>query len=243
MKKTNYLMTLLLTLALVLSMSMVALAESKSFTGDVTYDGGSSMKSNYDGKDIAASAADLEPGDDVTITITYNNRSQKTTDWYMRNSVLQTLEESGTPAENGGYTYTLTDSKAGVIYSNDEVGGNKQTGIPEGLKQATASNEGEYFSINTLAPGEKGTTTLHIAFEGETEVNDYQTTAAKLDLQYAVEEHGVDTTETKVINRMVKTGDSTKILRYVLTFGVSLLLFLLALISWKKDRRKGGENA
>ena len=135
MKKTNYLMTLLLTLALVLSMSTMALAESKSFTGDVTYDGGSSMKSNYDGKDIAASAADLEPGDDVTITITYNNRSQKTTDWYMRNSVLQTLEESGTPAENGGYTYTLTDSKAGVIYSNDEVGGNKQTGIPEGLKQ------------------------------------------------------------------------------------------------------------
>ena len=240
MRRKNYLITLLLAAALILSMTAMSWAASKEFTGSVTYTGGKSIQSSYDSNDLAAEASDLEPGDDITITIQYNNRSSKTTDWFLRNSVIQTLEESGTPAENGGYTYILTDSNVGEIYNNSEVGGEKVVNKLEGLKQATNATK-DFFFVQELKPGKSQTTTLHVELDGETGLNSYMDTQGALLLKYAVEDKDKATTPSRNPSHpsRIKTGDMNRMIYYVMLFSVAALLLVLAIILWVRDRKRG----
>ena len=76
----------------------------------------------------------LQPGDDVSFIVTYTNNYDASTDWYMENRILQTLEKasaskavSGTgQAEHGAYTYELihydNNNVREVLFSNKEVG-------------------------------------------------------------------------------------------------------------------------
>ena len=237
--------TLLLTALAVTLCGSMCFAETHSFTGKCTYRNGQ-ISSDFDSKTFAASISNMEPGDSLDYTVTYTNGSSTLTRWYMKNKVLETLEEKKTQAENGGYTYVLKnigpDGKETVLFDNSEVGGENITNKLQGLKQATNAT-GEYFFIQNLRAGQSGKTVLHIEFDGETEVNDYMDTAGNLMIAYAVETDDTKTTNTTNnwnTPSSVKTGDVSMWKFYVLG-GVSLLALILLIVSWRKDRKAGDQ--
>ena len=238
--------TLLLGALVTALCSTTCFAENTPFTGECEYKNGK-ITSSFDSKSFAASLSNLEPGDTLDYTVTYKNSSGNLTRWYMKNSVLETLEESKDKAENGGYTYVLKnigpDKKETVLFDNSEVGGENITNKLQGLKQATNAT-GEYFFIQNLNAKEYGQTVLHIEFDGESEVNDYMDTYGKLMIAYAVEEEETKTsTTTPNTSTSVKTGDSVQMWKFYVLGGAALLALIALIVSWRKDRKKGGEQA
>ena len=130
----------------------------------------------------------------------------------------------------------------------------------EGLHEATDALE-EWFYLDTLAKDQGGVLTLRVALDGETQGNDYQDTLAELQMQFAVElrkprkeeppvepdkpgtkkkSGGKSSTRTKV----VKTGDYTNYIPYLIAAGVSgLALLLLAFYGMRERRRQRGGKA
>lgn len=244
MKRNRIFAAVLLMTALVMAMSSQAFANKSGFDGDCKYNG-SRITSSFDSRSLAASIADMEPGDELEYTLTYANGSGETTEWYMRNQVLETLEEEKTPAENGGYTYILKnigpDGTETVLFDNSEVGGEAKVADLEGLRQATNAT-GDYFYIQELAPSQKAKTYLYVGFDGETEVNDYMDTHGRLLISYAVEEKGNTPGNTTI----KKTGDDSNLRMYIILNALAALLLILAVVLWVRERRndrKGGEDA
>ena len=243
MKMKRLMMILLIATIALMAMGESAFAESYTFKGNCKYDG-KNIVSSFTSKDWAAKQSSLEPGDSLDYVITYINRSKKTTNWYMRNEVLKTLEESKSVAENGGYTYVLKNigpnNKETVLFDNSEVGGEAKRANLEGLKQATNATK-EYFFIQQLKPGKQGKTVLHVVFEGETEANDYMDTEGSLMVSYAVEEEGAGAKAAGDNANGVKTGDNTKLWLYVAIMVIALIIGAFAVASYRKDRKDGDE--
>ena len=236
MKMKHLMITLLIAITALLAAGGTAFAQSYNFNGNCSFDG-EDIVSDFTSDDWAAQQGDLEPGDSVDYVIKYKNDHNKATNWYMRNEVLETLEESSDVAENGGYTYVLKnigpDGTETVLFDNSEVGGEAKVADLEGLKQATNATT-KYFFIQELQPGETGKTVLEVAFEGETEVNDYMDSEGSLMVSYAVTDGG--------IANNVRTGDDTSLWPYLALMLLALILGTLTVVSYKKDR-KGGEEA
>ena len=245
MKRNRSIYTLVLTLAMsfvmVMGLTLSVSAESDEVTGTCYFDG-SDIVCDFDSNVVAETVSGLEPGDDVTFKVEYTNEYKGTTHWYMRNETIETLEQSYDKAENGGYTYKLTnvapDGSREVLFDNSTVGGEYVLGshkdktsrgtdnTGEGLHQATNASD-EWFFIQTLKKGQSGSTELYVKFDGETEVNDYMDTAGELLLAYAVEK---DT-------GTVKTGDETNVLKYMAIMLAAFLMLILTILSFRKDRR------
>ncbi len=251
-KRIHIAAILLLTVVLTIGMSAVSWADTFDFSGKCHYDG-KEIKSSFTTDEWAASQTELEPGDDLEYTVTYTNNSKDNTSWYMRNSVLETLEDAKEQAENGGYTYVLKnigpDGKETVLFDNSEVGGETKTEDLEGLKQATNAT-GEYFFIQDLKPGETGTTSLYVALDGETEVNDYMDTRGALMLSYAVENNSTNTTTEQPPQPRQpgnpgspRTGDDMDLMKFVLLMAGALIAAFLAIFSWRRDRRDQASEA
>lgn len=244
MKKIRLTTILLLSFMIVLGMGQAVFAEPTTVDGGTyTFDGN---KMTYTaGKNADDEIEGLEPGDDVTINFTYTNKSDDTTYWYMENTILKTLEEKS-DATGGGYSYTLTDGGT-VIFSSDAVGGEntpQSAGIKKGLLAVNDAIEGDsgeaWFFIRELGAGQSGKTTLRVALDGESQVNSYENTNGKLQVNYGVEKQppGEDT----VINRPgTKTGDSFNPLFAIAALTAALLAILLAVLSYFKDRKDGEE--
>ena len=125
MKRTR-IFTLLLTLTMVLAMSQMVFANDYKANGSTyTYNGSDIVRSK--GPSISEAVSQLEPGDTVKITLVYKNDTADTTEWYMENSVIKTLEDEA--GMDGGYSYVLTNVGPGgdktVIFDTKEgaVGG------------------------------------------------------------------------------------------------------------------------
>ena len=241
--------TLFLSIITATLCASVCFAESSKFEGSCEYKNGK-ITSSFDSDSFAASLKDLEPGDTVDYTITYKNGSSKLTRWYMKNSVLETLEENSKQAENGGYTYTLKnigpDKKETVLFDNSKVGGENVTNKLQGLKQVTNAT-GEYFFIQNLKAGQTGTTTLHIEFDGETEVNDYMDTHGALMVSYAVEKKGNPGNGHRnppdSHGHVPNTGDQNRLLFMVLVNAAAVVLLIAAIILWRRNKREEDEEA
>lgn len=211
---------------------------SVSFSGD-------KMNSNFKSSEMTEEILMIQPGDSITLQVKVRNDSSFTTDWYMTNEVLRTLEESVTVAEGGAYTYILTYvDKSGeetLLYSSEVVGGEEDTSLEgEGLHQATNSLE-DYFFLDRLKSGEGGTVQLYVKLDGETQGNDYQNTLARLQMNFAVEKVSANTSTTTVV-RTVKTGDTTQLALFSLLALISgLVLLVSATKMMKKRRRQKGE--
>ena len=189
------------------------------------------------------------------------NDYDETVDWYMTNKVLKSLEDTraeDTGLQGGAYSYILTfkntsTGKETVLFSSDRVGGEGESKSGVGLHQATGALQ-DWFYLDTFKKGEGGTLTLRVALEGETQGNDYQDTLAQLQMQFAVElrtttkdsshSSSKHTTHTSTTHReIVKTGDYTDTIPYIIAAGVSGLVFLLLAFYSLKERRKqkGGQ--
>ena len=232
----------LMAMTMVMAAPYVAFAEGYSENDAVCSFDGTAISSNFDSSDLATYMSHLEPGDTLDYEVTYTNNSGKTTDWYMLNDALQTLEDSKDIAENGGYTYVLKnigpDGAETVYFDNSEVGGEAKTGGLEGLKQATNATK-NYFFIQQLAPGQSGKTSLHVELDGETQVNDYWDTKGVVRLAYAVE---IDEPGQRVVeNGATRTGDPFDLVKGLVVMLLALIIGLFAFLSRCKDRKDGGE--
>lgn len=155
----------------------------------VTFDG-TKVSQNFKSSEMADAVLNkVQPGDDITFTVSLRNDYSKATDWWMKNEVLKNFEDA--VAKSGAYSYKLQyidpDGNTSVLYDSETVGGDVGTSDNrEGLKEATGALE-DYFYLDTLRHTETGKVTLDIEVEGQTEGNDYQDTLAQLMMKFAVE--------------------------------------------------------
>ena len=194
-----------------------------NFTGD-------KIESNFSSAAIADEILQILPGDTITLEVTIQNSSEVETDWYMTNEVLETLEGSNDSAEGGVYTYILTykgsDGTEKVLYSSETVVGENE----DSLEEVTGSLN-DYFFLERLDEGEKGTVELFVELDGETQGNKYQETLARLQMNFAVE---------KVAGPIVvQTGDSTNLMLYSgIALASGVLLLALAVVNAKRRKEE-----
>lgn len=227
---------LAITLLMVVGASLTVQAEdfegSKAWLVDFN---GEEMVSNFSSEELADDMLNVQPGDNITFQVNISNSSSEVTDWYMVNEVLQTLEDSNNSAEGGAYTYILTyiaeNGEEEILYSSDLVGGEEDIiKEGEGLHQATNSLE-DYFYLDTLKAGGKGTVKLFVEIEGETTGIDYQETLAKLKINFAVEK-GKNVT-------YVETGDTSKLMTFSIALLLSGIVLLVLAVRSMNNRRYG----
>ena len=92
------------------------------------------------------------------------------------------------------------------------------------------------------AVNQSGKTILHVTFDGESEVNDYMDTQGALMVKYAVEKKAPGS-KTKIIYSHTKTGDPMNLLLIIALMSAALLIAILAILSWKRERREEGDEA
>ena len=230
---------------LVLLLSTPITVNAENFNGGddwkVVFDSNKNMSSTFKNTDIDDAIYNLEPGDSVDFHLALKNEYSETTDWYMTNAVLESLEDTQSVAEGGAYTYILkyiaVDGTETTLYSSDEVGGETVNESGEGLHQATDNLE-DYFYLDRLEPNQSGEITLHVELEGETQGNIYQDTLAKLQMNFAVELVSTSTTTKK--RTIVDTGDHSKVIMYaVITLVAGLACAALAVYSVKQRKKEG----
>ena len=205
----------------------------------VTFDG-RRMDSNFSTAKIDEQIGGLQPGDSIELTIALNNNYNGQVDWYMKNQVLESLEDAGNAA-GGAYDYLLTyTDKAGettTLYSSEAFGGDGRiNGV--GLHGATTTLD-DYFYLDRMGNNDSGTVKLIVKLEGETQGNDYQNTLARLQMAFATELVSGSTNPPGTGRNAVKTGDQTKILLYVvLTLAAGLVLLITAVVRLRRDREE-----
>lgn len=238
--------------AVVLAAAMVAPAFADTVSSkdwNVTFTQSKEMKSNFDSKSIATLVNNIQPGDTADISITLINQNSSTTDWYMTNKIIQSLEDTKAEAQGGAYTYRLVytgpTGTANTLFDSDTVGGDASAGGQSGLHEATGAMK-DYFMLGTLAPSQSGVLSLQVTLDGETQGNDYQETLADLSMDFAVEIAGTggSNTPTSTLDIPVpRTGDTVGFGIMVLAIVgacAGLLLLILAILGHR--RRKQDEE-
>jgi hypothetical protein len=250
-----------LSIGMIFSISSVADAEEINGSDDwkVVFTADEKMDSNFTTASLTEALKGQQPGDTAVFTVSLENENESSTDWYMTNKVLYSLEDrsNNKNTAGGAYTYVLTytDSQGSVttLYDSDTVGGDTANSADRlGLREATDGLE-DYFALDTLAKGQKGYITLKVKLDGETQGNDYQDTLADLSMNFAVMLRGTKsrniTDGDEVINEVregesitiVKTGDETNLIPFIIAAFVSGALFLvLALCSVRERKRQRG---
>lgn len=264
---------LLLSVSLAASMGTAVYGETSHGSPDwgVAFTPDSKMESNFKTADIDEAIYGMQPGDTAVIKLSLENKNSTTTDWYMTNEVLYSLEDRSANAATGGgaYTYVLTytnkDGEKRTLFSSDTVGGEKASEAGEGLHGATGALE-DFFYLDTLAKGQGGAITLKVSLDGETQGNDYQDTLADLAMNFAVELNPEGTPRTPgtpgtpgnpgtpgrpgterlddptTPKAMVQTGDDTYLAPYILAATISGCLFLALSVYGAASRRKKKEE-
>lgn len=248
---------LVMGLMMVMGTSLTAFAEDyQGASGWLADFDGDSINSNFATADIADQMNGILPGDSIELNVSVRNSDDRTTDWYMTNEVVQTLEDARASASGGAYEYRLTYTDGSgtqtVLFDSSTVGGEDLTG-GEGLHQVDGSTQ-EYFYLERLGEGETGRVTLWLRVDGETQGNGYQLTLAELRLNFAVEvvPNAAVRTETNhevqvvspgsVVQTVttVKTGDAARLLLWsALALGCGAVLLVSGILLIKRREKKG----
>lgn len=248
----------LLVMALLLSLAASPASAETLYGGDgweAVFKAEEYMYSNFKVNDMTDVISGMQPGDTAIINLKILNEHASSTDWYMTNEVLYSLEDRSANSATGGgaYTYILSYSGPGgdiELFNSDTVGGEGENQAGEGLHQAVDALE-DYFFLDTLGHNESGTITLEVALDGETQGNDYQDTLADLQMNFAVALRDDEPTNSTPApgatphRTIVKTGDESHIGVWLGLAGVSgVLLLLLALYgwTWNRKKKKGAEK-
>ncbi|MDD6346818.1 MAG: hypothetical protein PUA52_02250 [Lachnospiraceae bacterium] len=249
-RKMKQIVSLVLLTGLVFTSAVSVNAEtlSGSDSWQVEFTQAGKMTSNFRTADLNDVVTGMQPGDTALLSVRIRNSHESSTDWYMANGILASMEDNS-PAKGGAYTYNLTytadNGTALVLFDSDTVGGDDAQGLhsaEEALK--------DYLYVDTLAAGEGGTVSLTISLDGETQGNSYQNTLADLSLRFATQltPVAVNTTVTTTTTTtgkapVVKTGDETMLTPYILTAAISGLVLLLFAIFCARKRKSQEEEA
>ena len=205
----------------------------------VTFTSQGKMNSNFSTSKLDEVIPMMQPGDEAVFKITVKNENNRTTDWYLENKVLQSMEDNSA-ASGGAYQYRLTykDNRTGTTttyYDSTTVGGEETSPAGQGLHEATNALA-DWLYMDKLSTGQGGVVELTILLDGETQGNSYQTQQADLSLNFAVEMEptsGGTTTQNKTTT-VVKTGDDTPIALYLtLTGAAGAILLALSIVAIK----------
>ncbi len=255
MKKRRKGIFLAASMALLLAAPMTASAEDRQGASgwQVSFNG-KKMESNFTSGGMNDEVGAMQPGDSVELTITLKNTFDGQADWYMKNEVLESLEDAG-DAAGGAYdyllTYTDTEGKMTTLYSSEKFGGEGRiNGV--GLHGATNTLE-DYFYLDRMGGADaSGTVKLKVALDGETLVNDYQNTLARLQMDFATElvsgtpgTPGAPKNPGTPTGKIIKTGDEADVMRnLVLMFGSGLALLVggLLLLGRRKEEEVPAET-
>lgn len=240
--------------ALILALPATAGAEHLYGSADwqVTFNSNASMVDNYSQEQWADDIGRLQPGDDITFTVTLKHEHPTACDWYMANEVLKSLEESFASGSAYSYYLTYTGPAGGdprVLYDSTHVGGDDSA---EGLKDATSGLE-DFFYLDTLKNGDVAQVQLVVGLDGETEGNAYFDTLAQVKMKFAVEYDAASSSSSSKkgpatsgsSRSAVQTGDDTNLFPFFIAMAVSgALLLLLALYGVRERRheREGGRR-
>lgn len=247
MKKTVLCIFLLLTVLLSTGVCAFAASDDIIIKDDwkVIFTDKDKLVNDPENASIVSMLRDLQPGDTMTVHIPLVNRNAKTTDWYMWNKVIKSLEDSASVAKNAGYTYKLVYNGPGaatggdVIFNSDTVGGDSAaSGRYYGLHEATSGLE-DYFFLDTLKSGQSGSVDLTVSLDGETQGNNYQDTFGSLQLRFAVEKQSENSSTPGKPTTIVHTGDDRKVLPFYIAMFVSGLLVLYLTLDAITDRVYG----
>lgn len=245
---------LFLLVGLLASMNITAYAETSHGNSNwsVVFTKDKKMEANFKTADLDDVIYGIQPGDNVIITLKLQNKNKGTTDWYMTNKVLYSLEDrsNNTATSGGAYTYKLTykgpDGTTDTLFDSDAVGGEGDSKAGEGLKQAT-NGLTDFFYLDTLKNGQSGVVTLEVALDGDTQGNDYQDTLADLQMNFAVEltndagngttpGSGSDSNSRRA--RAVQTGDDLTLTPFIITAFVTGILLLIFAAYSQNQREK-----
>ena len=233
MKKT---VSVFLALLLLCTMTTTAFAQNYSSTGWLVTFNGDQMVSNFNSNTIATEISKVEPGDSITVSVTLKNTSSDSTEWYMLNEVLKSLEDSKNSPRGGAYDYELTyqgPSESKTFFNSSGVGGENGD-----IKNATG-NLKDYFYVGNLKTGQTGVVTLKVTIDGEADGNAYQDTLAQFKMQFAVEK---TTSDGKKKEYSPKTGEVLHIALWLVVFLGSLAVIIAILRAKKKvqeeDKKK-----
>lgn len=240
MKKRFIALGLILLLAL--SSMTVSAEDRQGASGWQVVFNGTSMDSNFTNANMDDEIYNMQPGDSVELTITLKNNYNGQADWYMKNQVLEALEDAGN-ASGGAYDYLLTytdsDGQTSILYSSEKFGGEgRYNGV--GLHGATTTLD-DFFYLERMGNGDTGVVKLKVALDGQTQGNSYQNTLARLQMNFATEivESAGQTPGSGSGRDVVKTGDQTKIMLLVaLMLGSGLLLLLLVFLRLRGEQKE-----
>lgn len=210
-----------------------------TFTGNALTSNGSA--------NINKRLSGMQPGDSATFDITLYNDVNEEARWYMKNSVLKSMETE--LAKGGSYTYRLSyiapDGKQTTIIGNEVVSGDG--GNSSGLFDATTAT-GDWFFLDTLPAQGRGKVTLYVALDPESHGNSYFDTEARLQLEFAAEtangklvtqdnpsgnNPGSSSSGDRGGFRLPSTGD-------MLMFGLPIVAIILALVALGLHRKRSG---
>ena len=223
--------------ALMLVLPATAYADSlDGGSWSVTYTAGGSLSDDYSASQFATNIAGVQPGDDITMTITLSHQNDQAGDWYMSNEVIKSLEEGAATGSAYGYVLTYSGPTASrTLYDSAVVGGTDSSGLVE----ATSGLQ-DYFFLEGLSKGQTATVKLVVTLDGETEGNDYFSTLAQLKMKFAVDPQTQGTSSRTV----VKTGDESPDLLpyYVAMIASGLLLLGIGIVTLRrrKAEQEGG---
>ena len=199
---------------------------------------------------IADSIGSLQPGDDITFTVSAVHENDTSADWYVSNDVVSSLEDSKAGAEGSNYEYLLQwegPSESRTLYDSQRVGGTEGgaggTDTKEGLNEATDALD-EFIFLERMKKGQSGKITLRVSLNGETEGNAYFDTLAQLKVRFAVEpvteneEHKRNNKETQNNRELVRTGDETNLFPFYVAMFLSGVLMLVLAIMGVRERQK-----
>lgn len=250
MKKRYLALALMMLLLLTSSLTVYAEDRQGASGWQVAFDG-KKLDSNFTNANMDDEIYNMQPGDSVELTITLKNTYDGQADWYMKNQVLEALEDAG-DISGGAYDYLLTyvdsEGETSTLYSSEKFGGEgRYSGV--GLHGATTTLD-DYFYLDRLGNGGTGTVKLKVALDGQTQGNAYQNTLARLQMNFATElvQSGSGTTGNGGAiargTRPVKTGDQTKVVLFIcLTLGAGLALLLIAVLKLRSSRKEELESA
>ena len=250
MKKIFWRILLLAGLASVIFLPQSVQAKDVETDWNVYFSEAGEMEGNFDAKAVNDVVSGMQPGDTATFRVSFSNKNKETTDWYLKNDVIKSLEDSTKAAKAGGgaYTYKLTytdqnTGKSTVLFDSEKVGGDSTTG-GQGLHKATTSLDGWEYIGRHKKGGKGGLVELVVALDGETQGNRYQDTVADIQLQFGVEipEEGSSSANNNGPSRQygsrVKTGDDLSMTKYYLMAAAAGLILLILAVMSRRSRRK-----
>lgn len=251
------LLGILISLGLAMSLPISAMAETiyGGSNWNVSFTADQKMESTFKSSEMSESISGMQPGDTAVFTVSLGNQNTTTTDWYMTNAVLYSLEDrsNNKNTSGGAYTYLLTyTNPSGVVttlFDSETIGGEGTSAAGTGLHQATDALE-DFFFLDTLDNGQSGKVTLTVSLDGETQGNSYQDTLADLQMNFAVmlrtageyhDEGGTEYPQEQENPPIVITGDEKNLTPFYIIAGVSAILLaalgVVSIVSRKKDKK------